>query len=225
MPSASATVTRASQASSTLQDLGNADQQELKKALHLAKVTGATLVIAKLDRLSRNAAFLLTLRDSGVRFSAVDLPRRMTSPLALWLWWLREAIARNADRHARDLAPVVEDIRAGRATTCGQSGQYSTGRGMLTRRGGRWHVSTVTNLLDRLGLREAVRQSRMMSLVEALANVVVGRIGVALQIVLFPVFGFTVSIRQNLIIGLVFTAVSIVRSYALRRIFEMLPPS
>jgi DNA invertase Pin-like site-specific DNA recombinase len=44
------------------------------QALHLAKVTGATLVIAKLDRLSRNAAFLLTLRDSGVRFAAVDLP-------------------------------------------------------------------------------------------------------------------------------------------------------
>ena len=46
----------------------------LGKALHLAKVTGATLVIAKFDRLSRNAAFLLTLHDSGVRFSAVDLP-------------------------------------------------------------------------------------------------------------------------------------------------------
>ena len=42
--------------------------------MHLAKVTGATLVIAKLDRLSRNAAFLLTLRDSGVPFLAVDLP-------------------------------------------------------------------------------------------------------------------------------------------------------
>ena len=52
----------------------NADRPQLKRALHLAKVTGATLVIAKLDRLSRNAAFLLTLRDSGVRFSAVDLP-------------------------------------------------------------------------------------------------------------------------------------------------------
>jgi hypothetical protein len=52
----------------------NPDRPELGKALHLAKVTGATLVIAKLDRLSRNAAFLLTLRDSGVKFAAVDLP-------------------------------------------------------------------------------------------------------------------------------------------------------
>lgn len=47
---------------------------ELDKALQLAKVTGATLVIAKLDRLSRNAAFLLALRDSGVRFVAADMP-------------------------------------------------------------------------------------------------------------------------------------------------------
>src|SRR5690606_21557632 len=47
---------------------------ELERALHLAKVTGATLIIANLDRLSRNAAFLLTLRDSGVRFVAVDMP-------------------------------------------------------------------------------------------------------------------------------------------------------
>lgn len=47
---------------------------QLQAALHLAKVTGSVLVIAKLDRLSRNAAFLLTLRDSGVKFIAADMP-------------------------------------------------------------------------------------------------------------------------------------------------------
>lgn len=50
------------------------DRTELKKALHHAKVTGSTLLIAKLDRLSRNAAFLITLRDSGTKFVAVDMP-------------------------------------------------------------------------------------------------------------------------------------------------------
>ncbi len=53
-----------------------------------------------------------------------------------------------------------------------------------------------------------MRQSRLMSLVEALANVVVGYgVAVLVQIVMFPVFGFTVTLRQNLAIGLVFTAV------------------
>lgn len=47
---------------------------ELTKALHLAKVTGATLVVAKLDRLSRNVAFLAALQESGARFVAADMP-------------------------------------------------------------------------------------------------------------------------------------------------------
>lgn len=47
---------------------------QLEAAIHRARVTGSVLAIAKLDRLSRNAAFLLTLRDSGVRFVAVDMP-------------------------------------------------------------------------------------------------------------------------------------------------------
>lgn len=50
------------------------DRPELARALLLAKVTGATLVIAKLDRLSRDAAFLLTLQKNGTRFVAADLP-------------------------------------------------------------------------------------------------------------------------------------------------------
>lgn len=50
------------------------DRPQLQAALRHAKHAGATLVIAKLDRLSRNAAFLLTLRDSGARFVAADMP-------------------------------------------------------------------------------------------------------------------------------------------------------
>lgn len=70
---------------------------ELAKALHLAKVTGATLVIAKLDRLSRNAAFLLALRDSGVRFVAADMPDAndlTVGIMALVAQQEREAISR-----------------------------------------------------------------------------------------------------------------------------------
>lgn len=70
---------------------------ELEKALHACRVTGATLVIAKLDRLSRNAAFLLTLRDSGVEFVAADMPQanRLTvGIMALVAEQEREAISR-----------------------------------------------------------------------------------------------------------------------------------
>jgi hypothetical protein len=49
---------------------------------------------------------------------------------------LRAAIARNADRHARDLAPVVEDIRASGASSLRAIASEVNGRGMLTRRGG-----------------------------------------------------------------------------------------
>jgi DNA invertase Pin-like site-specific DNA recombinase len=47
---------------------------QLQAALKLARVTGSKLVIAKIDRLSRNAAFLLNLQESGVDFVACDNP-------------------------------------------------------------------------------------------------------------------------------------------------------
>jgi len=70
---------------------------ELVEALHLAKITGATLVIAKLDRLSRNAAFLLTMRDAGVKFIAADMPHAnelTIGIMALVAQQEREAISR-----------------------------------------------------------------------------------------------------------------------------------
>ena len=54
---------------------GKLDQRpQLEQALSMCELTGATLVVAKLDRLSRNVAFLATLQDSGVRFVAADMP-------------------------------------------------------------------------------------------------------------------------------------------------------
>lgn len=79
---------------------------ELARAIHLAKVTGATLVIAKLDRLSRNASFLLALRDSGVRFVAADMPdanELTVGIMALVAQQEREAISRRT-KEALDAA-------------------------------------------------------------------------------------------------------------------------
>lgn len=50
------------------------DRPALAEALRLCVITDAVLVIARLDRLSRSASFLLNLRDSGTPFIAVDMP-------------------------------------------------------------------------------------------------------------------------------------------------------
>ena len=64
-------------------------------------------------------------------------------------------------------------------------------------------------------------QAKKHSLFESIANIAIGY-GVALlsQIVFFPLVGVKASMGQNITIGLIFTAVSLVRSYALRRLFN-----
>jgi DNA invertase Pin-like site-specific DNA recombinase len=50
------------------------DRPQLEQALATCELSGATLVVAKLDRLSRNLAFLAKLQESGARFVAADMP-------------------------------------------------------------------------------------------------------------------------------------------------------
>ena len=50
------------------------DRLQLSEALKLCRLTNSTLLIAKLDRLSRNVAFLATLQQAGTKFVACDLP-------------------------------------------------------------------------------------------------------------------------------------------------------
>lgn len=171
------------------------DRPQLEAALQRCKVTGAVLVVAKLDRLSRNVAFLAALQDSGVRFVAADMPeaneltvhimaavaqaerkaisKRTKEALAAakargqklgnpnGAAALRRApngsaagvaaFTRKADEHAARLRPIVERLRAEGHVTLSGLAKALNAEGMVTPRNGRWHASSVSNLLARLG--------------------------------------------------------------------------
>jgi len=57
---------------------------QLLAAIAAARAAGATLLIAKLDRLSRNAGFIFALRDSGVAFVCCDMPDANTLTVGLF---------------------------------------------------------------------------------------------------------------------------------------------
>jgi len=64
-------------------------------------------------------------------------------------------------------------------------------------------------------------QSRMMSAIEASANVAIGYlVSVAANILILPLFGYDVTVADSFAIGLAFTVVSLFRSYILRRVFN-----
>jgi hypothetical protein len=64
-------------------------------------------------------------------------------------------------------------------------------------------------------------QSKRGSLIEAVTNTVVGyALAVATQFAVFPIYGLQVGVVENLGLGLAFTAVSLIRSYFLRRLFD-----
>jgi DNA invertase Pin-like site-specific DNA recombinase len=69
---------------------------ELRRALEVCKKTGATLLIAKLDRLSRNVHFVSGLIETGVDFTAVDMPNAnkvMIQMHAVMSEWERDQIS------------------------------------------------------------------------------------------------------------------------------------
>lgn len=68
-------------------------------------------------------------------------------------------------------------------------------------------------------------QSRMMSAVEATSNVAIGYcISVAANLIVLPLFGYAVTLRDAASIGVVFTAIALVRSYLVRRLFNGFSP-
>jgi DNA invertase Pin-like site-specific DNA recombinase len=57
---------------------------QLEAALLRCRQTRATLLVAKLDRLSRNISFLFRMRDEGVKFQALDIPEANTLTLGVF---------------------------------------------------------------------------------------------------------------------------------------------
>lgn len=64
-------------------------------------------------------------------------------------------------------------------------------------------------------------QTRLGSFIEAWINVLVGYwINFFANLLILPLFGFNVTLSQNLAIGAIFTAISVARSYLIRRYFN-----
>jgi len=171
------------------------DRPELAKAIDRALLTGAKLVIAKWDRLTRDLETLVALEKSGVDFIAADNPEanRLTIRLLVVIAQEeREAISartraalaaakargqrlgnpqgaaafngvsgatigaatrkRNADEHASRLRDTIATMRSQGITSLGKLAAALNDGGFVTPRGGRWHASSVSNLLARLSV-------------------------------------------------------------------------
>ena len=70
------------------------DRPKLLEALALCKASGATLLVAKLDRLARDAAFLMSLKDAGVDFVCADMPEANRLTIGIM------ALVAEQERHA-----------------------------------------------------------------------------------------------------------------------------
>ncbi|MDR6197347.1 recombinase family protein [Siphonobacter sp. SORGH_AS_0500] len=80
------------------------ERPQLQAAIAHCKSNGATLLIAKLDRLTRNVAFVFTLRDSGVNFVCCDMPEANTLTIGILATMAQHERELIADRTKKALA-------------------------------------------------------------------------------------------------------------------------
>jgi DNA invertase Pin-like site-specific DNA recombinase len=90
------------------------DRKELRQAIHRCKETKSTLLIAKLDRLSRDVVFIFTLRNelqhAGVDFMALDLPEANTLTLGIMASFAQHEAERISQRTKDGLNSIKKNI-------------------------------------------------------------------------------------------------------------------
>ncbi|WP_035483475.1 recombinase family protein [Gaetbulibacter saemankumensis] len=97
---------------------------ELQKAIDLVKKTNATLLIAKLDRLSRNVAFVSTLMDSGIDFKALDMPYANKLTIHIFSAIAEHEAELIANRTKQALAELKKDgVKLGKPENMTQEGR------------------------------------------------------------------------------------------------------
>jgi len=155
----------------------HSDRPRLAEALQTCRKHRAKLVIAKLDRLSRNLAFIATLMESGIKFVAVDNPhanKLTVHILAAVAQHEREAISErtkdalraakargtklgnpavvalkaSADHFAANVLPIIRSLQRGGISNNAIDGQLNE-RNVKTARGGKWTHVQVGNILSR----------------------------------------------------------------------------
>lgn len=66
-------------------------------------------------------------------------------------------------------------------------------------------------------------QLKKHSLIESCTNIIVGyTINMIANFIIFPIWGWSITLKQNIEIGIVYTVISLIRSYCLRRVFTNL---
>lgn len=151
---------------------------QLIAAIHEAEKHGAILIIAKLDRLSRNLAFIANLLESKIEIRAADHPtanKAMLQIMGVFAEMEADAISKRTKEalkvaksrgvvlgkhgkqmkqdalvYGRSIWPTIKKIQKNGAQSLREVADAMNKAGVATPKGGKWYASSVKNLMDRM---------------------------------------------------------------------------